>query len=470
MRRGGARFAWAAVVLLGGMPGAVAEKLVGHSFTSPPDIHAIANEWYMAGTAIPTARSIMMSPAATGRIGVLFGLSPVLTGDFEAHLSFKVQRPPAGTEWAKDAGFAMWYVQENGTKVLEDLMTDHAHSQAELIAGTWGIEFFKHDIHLSGYKSHFNGLGVFIQDHDQPTISMVHNDGSKDIRDGAGLPTPDAIKYDSNKEIQLKLRVQSSGASLEVVGYGTAASSVPIRAGGYIGFTSYGGTFETSRTGQPQVSSTFELTSFVMENHDKAIKGEEVHTTPPPPKPVPQEEKVDVLAEASSFKDLRAESDAIKDLTNMVFKLVVETQPMRLQMTRAIENLGKRISTMEKNFDELKAELDKKTGHKLGEEFAAIKEELSSLSSAASKETEERHQKLKVLHEDIELVHKTASSGANIDKHLDKLSDSNNKVLDQLTNEHQKMFGVSIAAIAFIVIAGLSLYNKFRCWEKKHVL
>jgi len=32
------------------------------------------------------------------------------------------------------------------------------------------------------------------------------------------------------------------------------------------------------------------------------------------------------------------------------------------------------------------------------------------------------------------------------------------------------MFGVSIAAIAFVLVAGLSLYNKFLCWEKKHVL
>merc|ERR1712151_395785 len=128
----------------------------------------------------------------------------------------------------------------------------------------------------------------------------------------------------------------------------------------------------------------------------------------------------------------------IKELTNMVFKLVVETQPMRQQMSRAIESLGKRIEVMESNFADLKAELDKKTGHKLGADIAD--------------------------------VHKSAHSPDNIDKHLDKLTQSNTKVLDQLTNEHQKMFGVSIAAIAFIIIAGLSLYNKFRCWEKKHVL
>merc|ERR1712151_245137 len=102
--------------------------------------------------------------------------------------------------------------------------------------------------------------------------------------------------------------------------------------------------------------------------------------------------------------------------------------------------------------------------------MGAIKQELTTLSTVATKETQERHSRLESLHQDIADVHKSAHSPENIDKHLDKLSQSNDKVLDQLANEHQTMFGLSLAAIAFIVIAGLSLYNKFRCWEKKHVL
>merc|ERR1712050_125551 len=158
------------------------------------------------------------------------------------------------------------------------------------------------------------------------------------------------------------------------------------------------------------------------------------------------------------------------DLTNVVFKLVVETQPIRHQMERAIATLAKRIDLMETNFAALKTELDKKTGHKLGAEFEAIKAELTQLSSVASKETQDRHSRLESLHQDIADVHKSAHSPDNIDKHLDKLSQSNDAVLDQLNNQHQSMFGLSLAAIAFIIIAGLSLYNKFRCWEKKHVL
>jgi len=154
----------------------------------------------------------------------------------------------------------------------------------------------------------------------------------------------------------------------------------------------------------------------------------------------------------------------------MVFKLVVETQPMRQQLTSAIDSFGKRITAMEETFENLKKELDKKTGHKLGEEFDAIKKELTSLSDVASAETQERHKRLDVLHEDISDVHKTASAPDNIDHHLTELAESNQKTLSQLSNSHQKLFGVSIAAIAFVIISGLSLYNKFRCWEKKHIL
>jgi hypothetical protein len=450
--------------------GSVAEKLDGHSFSNPPDVNAMANDWYMAGTAIPTGKSLVMSPGATGRVGLLWSLTPLLTADFEVTMKVQITRPAPGKDWAKDAGLALFYSYDNGTEVMGNLMSEHGHNQAELIAGTWGIDFYKQDIHLLGFKSHWNGLGVFLFDQDpSPSISAAANDGKKDIRLNQGLPTADAVKFNPSKEVTVKLRVKPTGAVLEVDdGDGGGKINIPSsnKPGGFIGLTCYGG----SHSGKPEVSSTIEVLSLTIDNMDKETEGEEKHSTPPPKQAKPLEEREDVFAAASSFKDLRAESDAIKDLTNMVFKLVVETQPMRLQMFRAIESLGKRISVMEKSFGELKDELDKKTGHNLGAEFEAIKAELTAISKSATQETKTSHEKLSALHEEIAHVHKSSAVGASIDKHLDKLSESNVKVLDQLQGEHQKMFGVSIAAIAFIIIAGLSLYNKFRCWEKKHVL
>ena len=165
-----------------------------------------------------------------------------------------------------------------------------------------------------------------------------------------------------------------------------------------------------------------------------------------------------------------------------VFKLVIESKPQREQMKAAIQALSKRVAAVEaqlvlnrlikrkprhqnclqltpRSFQHVKKEIDKKTGHNLGEEFESIKKELADIHAAAHRDTDARGKKLADLHSDIENVHKSAAGG-DISGHLDSLSRSNEKMLDQLASQHKRMFGVSIFAIAFIIVAGLSLYNK----------
>jgi len=445
---------------------ASAQKLVGHSISTPPDLYSLVADWFLAGNIIPTHQAMILSPGVPNRMGMMWSSYPLLTNNFEVTMTFRGKRPAKRS--VKDEGFAFWYVYENGTQAHHNISFEHAQKQEEIIADTWKNSFTEAGMDLFGYRSKYDGLGVFFVDEESPSVCAIPNDGQKSFKLREGIPTYDAVKYDFlSGDFTVRVRIQPDSAKIEVGGQ-TIDVKAAFKAGGYIGFTSFGG-LKVAPDAEEK-SGFLELVSLMTVNHDLSAKGEEVHTTQAPPPPVPADEKVDVFAEASTFRDHRAESDAIKELTNMVFKLVVETQPMRQQMSRAIESLGKRIDVMEGNFAELKNELDKKTGHKLGAEFDAIKKELTSLSSVASKETEERHSRLESLHADIADVHKSAHSPDNIDKHLDKLTQSNVKVLDQLTNEHQKMFGVSIAAIAFIIIAGLSLYNKFRCWEKKHVL
>lgn len=448
--------------------GADAQLLPGHSLVKS-DAQKLTTDWWMGGMIVPTSSSIILSPGIPQRIGALWSTSPLLTNNFEVTLKLKGRKP--AQRHTKDGGFALWYVHENGTNVDSVLFDSHAQSSEKIVANTWGEGFTAAGCDLFGFKNTFDGLGVFFLDEEAgPSISTVPNDGKTTIKMGAGIPAAGATKVDifNDQEHTVKIAIQAETAKVEITGQPAVEVKGAFKSGGYLGFTSFGGHKLTPEA--EEKSAYMELVEMQVVNHDKNAKGEEVKATQPPPSPVPDDEKVDVLAEASSFKDHRAESDAIKDLTNVVFKLVVETQPIRHQMERAIGSLAKRIDLMETNFAELKAELDKKTGHKLGEEFAAIKAELTTLSNVASKETEERHSRLESLHHDIADVHKSAHSPDNIDKHLDKLTQSNDKVLDQLTNEHQRMFGVSLAAIAFIIIAGLSLYNKFRCWEKKHVL
>merc|ERR1711920_264148 len=107
---------------------------------------------------------------------------------------------------------------------------------------------------------------------------------------------------------------------------------------------------------------------------------------------------------------------------------------------------------MENDFKQLQDELDQKTGHKLNDEFASIKEELSSLSTLTSKNSHDRQKRLEKVHGDIADVHRVAHSADGVDKHLGKLVESNSKVIEKLNNEHTTMFGFSIAAIAFVIV------------------
>jgi len=442
---------------------AVGQALPGHSIETSADIKALDLNWYLAGTATPTKAGLVLNSGVQDRLGAIWSRWPLLTTSFEATITLRAKRssPPAN-----GAGLAFWYTPENGTKAHESLFFDNAQIEDKLIHKTWSQAFSNQGFDLFGYRNNFNGLGVFFTDSQTPSVSAITNNGIKTLRMNTDVPSPDAIKFDwaSNNIVTVKITISPDKAKIEVVGGGSVEVKSTFSSQAYIGLTAHGGDNSAA-----QSSTHIELVSLSVVNLDTKAQGEEAHTTMAPA-PGAVEEKIDPLAETSSFKDHRLESDAIKALTHSIFKLVVETGPLRSQMAHAIETLSTRIDAMELSFKDLKKELDKKTGHNLGEEFEQIKQELTGLSSAASKESMDRHNKLETLHADITHVHRTASSPDSIDHHLNTLSESNSKILDQLTNEHQKMFGVSVAAILFIVIAGLALYNKFHCWDKKHVL
>jgi hypothetical protein len=440
---------------------------------SPARLAALGADWFLAGTVIPSGKTLVLSPGVPNRLGYIWSRYPLLTNDFEVQLKFTA-KPPAERS-VKDDGFAVWYVQENASEAMMNISDTHLHNQEELIANTWGTAFTSEGMDLLGYRSKFNGVGVFFanggEHKDKATFGALSNDGQTTHSLSQTIPTSDAVPYDyrSGKEVVVKMRFRPLGIKIEIEGGPSQEIKADVRAGGYIGLSVFGGT--KGKVEASERSDFIEVLGLTVNNYDQAAKGEDLPKEAPAVEPTKApEQKADMIKEASSFKDHRAESEAIKELTNMVFKLIVESQPMRSQMMRAIETLGKRITVMEQSFEGLKGEIDKRTGHKLGEEFDAIKKELTSLSQVASTESQESKQRLESLHQDISHVHKSANSQDNIDHHLNKLKDANQRTMENLTNEHQKMFGFSIAAIAFIVIAGLALYSKFSSWEKKHIL
>jgi len=436
--------------------------LPGHSFSNPPDINLLAKMWHLTGTAMPSHNSLILTPGVADRVGTIFSRSALKTNDFEAQFTISAKQ---GTSGFSGDGFAFWYSEENASDILSAASTKHSHNQDELIAGTWYNHYVKLDLGEVGYKTHYKGLGVFFVEQGQAIVQVKYGDGDK----SAGQQTTLDIRNGEDHFVKVRVSPSTVTVTIDSKGEtrGTVSSPMTLKPGGFIGFSCFGGTKDSYN---PKERSAFiEIKGLQVLNHASG-PGEDDVPTFVAPAPVPQAEKEDVLGAHSSFKEHRDESEAIKELTNMIFKLVIESKPQREQMKASITALSKRIAAVEETFRSLKEEIDKKTGHNLGAEFEAIKKELADMHATAHRDTDRRGKKLADLHSDIEHVHKTASSGGDISGDLDSLSKSNEQVLDQLTNQHQRMFGVSIFAIAFIIIAGLSLYNKFRCWEKKHVL
>lgn len=446
-------------------------ELFGHTIAHPPTVYGY-DEWWLAGTVIPTEKGTVLAPAVANRQGMIFHKSQLLTPDFE--VSFNLQIKPApGTPTVKQ-GFAFWYVEENATAVMENVTGEYMQKQEAMQSNEWPAKMKEAGFNLFGYKSKFKGLGVIFSNmwpesrvppqlKLDPSVSAVVGDGVKsyDLWSEMPLPTATKINYRGGAEIPVVIRVEPTKVKVAVMGQTVLDTSASLKSGGYIGLTTLTGDQMTS-----EPADFVLLRDLKVMNH-ASVKGEEEAKPTEKPKEI---EKQDVLHETSKHKDHRDESEAIKELTNSVFKLVVESEPLRQQMNQAINSLSNRVEVMERAFNLLKSEIDLRSGHNLDKEFEAMKAELTSLSQYASTEHETRHKKLESLHKDLETVKASTGGKEHIDRHLMKLTDSTQRTLDNIQSGHQKTFGVSIGAIAFIVVAGLALYNKFRCWEKKHIL
>merc|ERR1712098_557343 len=96
-------------------------------------------------------------------------------------------------------------------------------------------------------------------------------------------------------------------------------------------------------------------------------------------------------------------------------------------------------------------EINTRTGHDLDREFDDIKKELLNLSEVASVETEKRKEKMKDLQKDLDSI-----KSKKIDHHLERLTSTNQKVLETLNEGHRWSFFISGFAILLILAAGLA--------------
>lgn len=436
----------------------------------------ISNNFETGGIAAPAGdvNSMLLSVGVPGRVGLLSSKKEFQSDNFQADFSFSVSGPD-GRQPHKE-GFAFWYVKDfEGFQpaAVQNALKDPSYMKTNSVAAA--LDGLGRD--LIGYKSKFSGLGVFFTSYQngagggpaQPLFKegavAATNDGSRtlftDMDFNSGLVKPARFRNQANR-CSCRIRVQPGNVKVEVFD-GVSWSLIldenkTLPKGGYFAFTgfikdnSYGGIYDTVRIWDLRVTN-FD-SSYVVSQSAAQTKSANLNAKP--------SNHGDFLYEHGHHKEKVEESHAIHRLTNMVMKLISETEPMRAETERTLKTLITRVTSLEKIFVELKQEINSKTGHDLDAEFNAIKNEILNLSQTATAESETRKAKLNELKEAV-----TFGSGSG---GLASLAEKNHAILESISAGWKWTFWLSLMAVAMIVAAGFALYHRFRVWDKKHIL
>ncbi|CAD7951977.1 unnamed protein product [Amoebophrya sp. A25] len=471
------------------------------SLKFPITHHGLDANWQLAGTTNPAAddKSIFLGVGVPGRVGYLWSKTPSPTSDVEIAFKFSVN---AGQNVAHKQGWGFWFVSDQDS--LDPSVMSILSDAVYMRTNTLGMSLNKANRDVFAYKQKWNGLGVLFTPRTvdyvnnpagggqipsakyEEAVVAAMNDGTRslysngDIASALGTkvnyrtvsPVPGASRLGDMtgvKVMQLRIRGTATSTKVEIQDMANPGSwtklleeNRPLPKGARIGFTSFIDDEAVDYQGGRREFDTIRLWDLEVKNYDSSVqivnkqiqadkKGEDMHG--------------DFLYEHGAQKEHREESAAIHQLTNMVMKLIAETEPVRREMEKTVNSLSARVINLERIFNELKAEINQKTGHDLDKEFEEIKHELVQLSQVASTETEKRKEKMAALHEDLESMKENTMGGA-----LEKLTETNNAVLESLSSGHRWSFVISLCAIGIIIMAGFALYQRFRNWEKKHIL
>jgi len=403
--------------------------------------------------------------------GQMWSKTGVPTNDFEVSFSFSSKSPAVRS--TSGEGFAFWYVYGNATQELQAVMATQMQNQNALV-GNWLAEVENAGFNLFGYKGKFDGLGVFFCDGPEtskPMVSAIVGDGEKQWVYGNGVPAANSLQYNFRNGQKLTVTVKVKSTKVEVsIGGNTMEVQAPMKAGGFIGLTSFGG--RADRTASVMgASDTLTFHGISTTSMDATVgtgSGSDVRDS----EPLFQHTKglgKGVMEKTSSHADHRTESAVIKNLTAMVFKLIVESVPARRAIGQAIGSLDRRITDMEEALSALDTELDKKSPEKVRALYGQLNSDLTSISRETQQNTAQSVGKLDNIFTSIHRAKREAKRDTLV-KHIDRISDAGDRALNSVNNEHHKVYGVSLAMILFIVGSGVRLYLKFKSWEKKHVL
>lgn len=462
-----------------------------HSFNNEIDHPTFLSRWWNAGASIPLENHIVLTPSVSDRFGAQWHKYPLLTNDFEVSFTVVVKPPKDGVLPVNDQGFAFWYVYENVTQAMgEDLTRKSSEVTNHLVANGWG---------LFGYRNQFKGLGVIFSNNKKgasegvtefkPSVSMILNDGTRKVVLPGDVPTQFGSYWNfRNGNLHIKLRVQPSGVLLEGrqdsskdwIKLGEIRSDkLPkkIEAGGFIGFT---GMIAADKVGAPKSGfgqhDTVLIDNLVVKNMDLSQKGEEtLAAAASAPKGVADIKHSEFLHDHSDVGVERAEGNAIKKFSQMLFKFISETEPQKKAMMSAISTLSAKLVVMERSVKKLKEEIVALSGHDMDADYEAMKRELSALSSKAVSDAAVKSKQFQSLKSEIEtsLDNKAAAkraSTAQVVKAFHEVDLKARELKSQVASRGSYLVYIALVCLVLVIAAGLALQAKLKRWEKKHLL
>ena len=249
-----------------------------------------------------------------------------------------------------------------------------------------------------------------------------------------------------------------------------------IVPGGYIGFT---GSIAADKPNAPKSEfgqhDAVMIDNVILTNLDPKQVGEETVKVESPKKPAVTEKHWEFLHDKSEEGVERAEGQAIKKFSAILFKFISETEPQKKAMMTAISSLSSKLVSMERSVKKLKEEIVALSGHDMDADYAKMKAELAALSSEAISNVADKKKQFESLKSEIEtsMKDKLASKRASTAQFVKTLHDVDSKARDlkkQVASRGSFTLYVAIFCLALVVIAGLGLQAKLRRWEKKHLL
>eukprot|EP00922_Rhytidocystis_sp_ex-Travisia-forbesii_P044700 GHVS01066625.1.p1 GENE.GHVS01066625.1~~GHVS01066625.1.p1 ORF type:complete len:579 (+),score=78.97 GHVS01066625.1:271-2007(+) len=445
----------------------------GHSWESPLNYNNGLQDWELAYSTVPGAAHVVVAPAVSNRRGFMFNKYPMKTANFELQFQFELSGLDAtsGTE-----GFAFWYVYEDVAKVKP------ATPEEEQL---WN---------LFGYRNNFKGLGVFFACKDRsgkinPSISGMIGDGTRSITTTADIPTSTGVYYkfrNAGTSISFKLTAGPKGVLGEMRSSPTSNwvtcfhfQGTPLAEGGYVGFTGYTGSDAMLPAGGPErpqpvkpTGDLIKVLNFNMYNLDLSQPGEDNNWTIK--ETMGQDINVgDILRDHSHHKDQHEQTEALKQLTRMLYKHMSEQSPREQSMTRTMNSLMSLVQKLSTDVREMKKEMQMATGLNHTDVMHSMKSELSGLKNLFHRHSQHHANSLQSLTSKFDTIGSQSRTGQETTSHVKEIRELSARAqsLEKTINiQSNTTSWLAVGILGVLVGFGLFVWKRFRDMEKKHYL